>query len=57
MKVYVVMGNDFPEAVFSKEKDAEAFCAEKVGKKPHKGLPAAHVHWRTYEFKLDREVK
>jgi len=52
--VYVVMGNDFPEAVFSSDADAQAFC-EKI-----RDVPPAHkfgprIHWRVYNFVLDHE--
>lgn len=47
-KVWVVMGNDFPDAVFSSEEKATAYCAEKK-KEPS---PGARIHWRSYEFEL-----
>lgn len=50
MKVYVIMGNDYPDAVFSSREVAEKFVAEK--KKERKdGLTP--IYWRSYEFEMD----
>ena len=50
MKVYVIMGNDYPDAVFSSREVAEKFVAEK--KKERKdGLTP--IYWRLYEFEMD----
>jgi hypothetical protein len=60
MKVYVVMGNDFPEAVFSTEIEAEKLCERRrfeEGPKPPKGYRVPRIYWRVYPFELDGEVK
>jgi hypothetical protein len=44
--VYVIMGNDFPEAVFSEFEDARAFIDKKK-------LECNWINWRSYAFKLD----
>ena len=50
--MHVVMGNDFPSAVFSTAEKAEAYVArKKVESKKDKRM----IYWRTYEFSLDRE--
>jgi hypothetical protein len=48
MKVYVVMGNDFPDCVFSTEKSAEEYC---VKKKLENKLDRL-IYWRYYEFEV-----
>ena len=68
MKVYVVMGNDYPECVFESEAAAEAFVESKINqqreiKDQYKkkqlsplALPAgARIYWRWYEFELQKE--
>jgi len=49
MKVYVVMGNDYPEAVFKLEAQAVKFCSDK---KKERGTQKPVIYWRTYEFEL-----
>ena len=49
MKVYVVMGNDYPDAVFKLEQDAEKFCSDE---KKERGEQKPGIYWRTYEFEL-----
>lgn len=56
MKVYVVMGNDFPECVFEKETNAVEYCADRKREDAQKrqrqlGLV---IHWRVHEFELIR---
>jgi len=46
-KVFVVMGNDYPDAVFSEEAVAEAFC------KMRRAVPGSRINWRVYDFELD----
>jgi hypothetical protein len=61
MDVWVVMGNDYPDAVFSTEKAAEDYCAERARSamwrraKNKAGIEyAGHVvHWRSYKFTMD----
>lgn len=48
-KVYIVMGNDFPDAVFRTEEGAEKYCHEKPK------IDAAsnrRIYWRWYEFEV-----
>lgn len=63
MKVYVVMGNDYPSAVFADEGDAKAACQrlmdeqrekheaedKRFGKKTHY---TPRIFWRHYGFDL-----
>jgi hypothetical protein len=51
--VWVLMGNDYPEAVYSSEAKAEAAISEhkeKVKKLNHKYGDAPRIYWRTYGF-------
>jgi hypothetical protein len=47
MKVFVVMGNDFPAAVFDNEETAEAYIEHIKSEKPN-----PHIYWRVYPFDL-----
>jgi Icc-related predicted phosphoesterase len=49
--VYVVMGNDFPEAVFTLYKDAAAFVDRKL-----RSNSDLKICWRSYQFKLDEHA-
>jgi Icc-related predicted phosphoesterase len=49
MKVYVVMGNDDPVAVFKLAAEAVKFCADK---KKEQGTQKPAIYWRAYEFEL-----
>jgi hypothetical protein len=53
--VHVVMGNDFPAAVFSTAKLADdyvkALQAEEPSRKPYM---SPRVYWRVYEFEVDK---
>lgn len=54
MKVHVVMGNDFPAAVFKSDSGAKKFCEDRK-KEDVKNLTILKrrgIHWRTYEFEL-----
>lgn len=58
MTIYVIMGNDYPEAVFSEEKLAVAFVAKMKGKLTSLDGTSANptrVHWRYYPFELDKD--
>lgn len=47
MQVFVVMGNDYPDAVFNTEKAANDYCARrKAENKPNERV----IYWRAYEF-------
>lgn len=52
MTVYVIMGNDYPEAVFSLYSDAAAFIAEK-----QKANVELRINWRSYSFNLNEQCK
>lgn len=54
--VHVVMGNDFPAAVYALEADAEAHC-ERERQRPEaiahkKQYGSNRIHWRVYTFPL-----
>lgn len=49
MKVFVIMGNDFPDAVRCSKEEAEKYV-EKM-KKEHPGQ-FAKIYWRVYEFDM-----
>jgi hypothetical protein len=53
--VYVVMGNDYPAAVFEREADAIGYCDEKA-KLPESRHPsgAKCIYWRSYSFEVRR---
>ena len=48
MKVFVIMGNDYPEKVFKHKKDADAFV--KANMKAQQG--SIRIYWRAYEYDL-----
>lgn len=51
--VYVVMGNDFPAAVYSNEQDADARCREEMAKnEQRKSDGYGTIYWRYYDFPL-----
>lgn len=52
MKVFVVMGNDYPDAVFKKERKAEEYCQSKRRAHLDAGSTGMRIHWRVYEFEL-----
>ena len=49
--VHVVMGNDFPQAVFDTLEAAEAYC---VLRRAEKRLDQRHIYWRVYDFNLNK---
>ncbi len=49
MKVYVVMGNDYPDRVYEIRRDAEEFCLEQNAKNEKGKRP---IYWCVYEFEL-----
>lgn len=51
MKVWVVMGNDFPDAVFFTKASAEAYC-ERKRDEPKIDPYHARIYWRHYEFEV-----
>lgn len=54
MKVYVVMGNDYPDSVFLSEEVAQSYCDEKNAESKREAGPLGgrRVYWRHYEFEL-----
>lgn len=55
VKVWVVMGNDYPDAVFTTEAAAKAYCEEQKKKSLYPGTSTPRIYWRTYEFELRDE--
>lgn len=53
MKMFVIMGNDFPEGICSTEEKAKAVVVLK--KAEEQGLTYDHprIYWRHYEFDVD----
>ena len=52
--IYVIMGNDYPSAVFASEERAEAYCdVRKKARKPSDMGP--RIYWRWYKFPVDVE--
>ena len=56
MRVHVVMGNDYPEAVFTDEGKAHAFCERKRVESEKKHSGRSMIYWRVNDFELDKEV-
>lgn len=58
MKVYVIMGNDYPSRVYADEAKAEAFVDEKTREEKELAAKPVHqrsrgrIYWRSYEFEL-----
>lgn len=52
-RVYVVMGNDFPEAVFSAENLAAEFCKFKKAEDDKRIGMRTPIYWKYYAFKLN----
>jgi len=48
MKVFVIMGNDYPDKVFSRKIDADAFVRNKMNEQKS----GIRIYWRVYEFDL-----
>lgn len=57
MKVWVVMGNDYPVTVFDNELAANLYCKfqTKVNTLEMKTRNAGKVYWNAYEFPLLKE--
>lgn len=56
MRVWVLMGNDFPEAVFASREEAEQEVAarkklDEIERQQVRRL-SPKIYWRAYEFKL-----
>lgn len=52
MTVWVLMGNDSPEAVYSDKAKADAEVERLKGEEAKKGRNQAKIYWRLYEFDL-----
>lgn len=48
MDVWVIMGNDYPDAVVASEEAADAYCANKKA-----GRPDGRIYWRAYKFTME----
>jgi hypothetical protein len=49
------MGNDYPESVWSTEEQVAAEVT-RLKKQRRKDQWMPHIHWRWYEFTLDKET-
>lgn len=55
MRVHVVMGNDYPEKVFEHAQHAARFVRMKTGQERGKSdTHSPRIHWRSYEFELEK---
>lgn len=58
--MHVVMGNDYPAAVFSDVAQAEAYCQrmrdDRKGGVDTKYSAWRRIYWRVYNFEMDKEV-
>jgi hypothetical protein len=52
MIVYVIMGNDYPDSVFTSENKAKVYVKRKNAK-DKKEFPHCRIFWRLYPFDLD----
>jgi len=57
--MYVVMGNDYPDSVFSTGKAAEAYAQKRMREPSNFRLNSKtpRVYWRSYEFEVDKKVQ
>lgn len=57
MQVWVVMGNDYPDAVFDNEQAAVNYCATKkaLNEDHQRRYGGGWIHWRANEFTLRSE--
>lgn len=49
MRVFVLMGNDYPGGVFANEVEADEACKELTVKD---NVPGRRIYWRLYPFEL-----
>jgi hypothetical protein len=53
MKVWVIMGNDYPDCVFATEEAAEKYLRSKMDDPANKlKYGGARIYWRHYEFEV-----
>jgi hypothetical protein len=50
-RVWVVMSNDFPDAVFTSEAAANAYCKGKMNEQK-KEMPSPRIYYHNYEFEV-----
>jgi hypothetical protein len=55
MKVYVIMSNDFPDAVFDNTAATEKYIEEKKSVQMNAKKTGPFIYWRSYEFELRSE--
>lgn len=56
MKVFVLMGNDFPEKVFANETEANEICKALMDAPSNRhihGSGSRIIYWRIYPFELE----
>lgn len=53
VNVYVVMGNDYPDAVFTTQELADAYCAKQ---KQVDLMNGRRIYWRVYPFPVKDSV-
>lgn len=60
MKVFVVMGNDYPDAVFWHESAANRYVEDKKRedkvRQRDAGTIFSRIYWRVYDFELREDV-
>lgn len=56
MKVWVIMGNDFPDAVLESEEAADKYINHKkeLTKRKMEILGGSMIYWRSYEFEVQQ---
>ncbi|HMH98995.1 MAG TPA: hypothetical protein VK577_20865 [Bradyrhizobium sp.] len=53
MKVFVLMGNDFPDRVFANETEANEVCQTLMDARGNQGDHGfRRIYWRVYPFEL-----
>lgn len=53
MKVWVIMGNDFPDGVASSEEKAKEHIKKAKADWEKKHPESRMIYWRSYEYELD----
>lgn len=56
MKVYVVMGNDFPAAVFDTQIGAREYCVKQRARNAEY-IDRRKIYWNWYKFELNEEPR
>lgn len=55
MKVYVIMGNDYPAAVYDNEQSAKDRCDCEAAKNDVRVRDGCgKIYWRVYEFEVEK---